>query len=102
MNLLGNAFKFTPEKGQIVVSLEEEKDFLRVEVRDNGIGIAKKNQKIIFDRFSQVQNYLQKKETGTGLGLSIVKNMIQKLGGHGSNFIFTIPLKFIPPAEKNK
>lgn len=111
MNLLGNAFKFTPENGRIIIRLTREGKFLKFEIIDNGIGIAKKNQKIIFERFSQVQNYLQKGYQGTGLGLSIVKKVMKKLGGrvwvesklgHGSNFIFTLPLKLTPSKIKKK
>ncbi len=109
MNLLGNAFKFTPENGRITVRLTREGEFLKFEIIDNGIGIAKKNQKMIFERFSQVQNYLQKSYQGTGLGLSIVKGIVEKLNGrvwveseldHGSNFIFILPLKLTPSKIK--
>ncbi len=102
MNLLGNAFKFTPEKGHITLRIKQEKPFLKIEVIDSGLGIKKKDQEVIFERFSQVQSYLQKTYQGTGLGLSIVKRIVNKLGGkvwvesemnHGSNFTFTIPLK---------
>ncbi|MCK5472383.1 HAMP domain-containing histidine kinase, partial [Candidatus Gracilibacteria bacterium] len=105
MNLLGNAFKFTPENGRITIRLTYEEKFLKFEIIDNGIGVAKKDQKMIFERFSQVQNFLQKSYQGTGLGLSIVKGIVNKLGGrvwveselsHGSNFIFTLPLKLTP------
>jgi len=111
LNLLGNAFKFTPENGRITIRLTHERGFLKFEIIDNGIGIAKKNQKVIFDRFSQVQNYLQKSYQGTGLGLSIVKRIVEKLNGrvwvesrlgHGSNFIFTIPLELTPSKIKKE
>ncbi|MFH1545954.1 MAG: ATP-binding protein [Patescibacteria group bacterium] len=105
LNLLGNAFKFTPKNGRITIRLTREREFLKFEIIDNGIGVAKKDQKVIFERFSQVQNYLQKSYQGTGLGLSIVKGIVEKLNGrvwvesrvgHGSNFIFTIPLELTP------
>ena len=100
INLMGNAFKFTPEKGKIVLRLRrcEKPEFLRIEVQDTGIGIPKEAHKMIFDKFTQVKNSQGK--GGTGLGLSIVKKIVEKLGGRvwieselnkGSNFIFTTP-----------
>ena len=104
-NLLGNAYKFTPENGEINVKVEHDKEdseFLRFEVKDSGIGIPKDQLGMIFEKFTQVENFLQKTYNGTGLGLSIVQKIIRKLGGKiwveseknkGSNFIFLIPIK---------
>jgi signal transduction histidine kinase len=103
-NLLGNAYKFTSEGGKITVSVhkDEKSNFLRFEVKDTGIGIPKDKLDIIFKKFQQVNNYLQKKHNGTGLGLAIVKKVITKLNGKvwvesefnkGSNFIFLLPYK---------
>jgi hypothetical protein len=100
INLMGNAFKFTPEKGKIILRLRrcERSEFLRVEVQDTGIGIPKEAHKMIFDKFTQVKNTQGK--GGTGLGLPIVKKIVEKLGGRvwieseidkGSTFIFTTP-----------
>ena len=105
VNLFGNAFKFTPEGGKITLRISQNEKFLRFEVLDTGVGIPKKEQSKIFDRFSQVKNHLQKNGEGTGLGLSIVKKIVAKLGGrvwvesqleHGSNFIFELPFNFSP------
>jgi signal transduction histidine kinase len=110
-NLLGNAVKFTPVNGNISVYVRNQDDnFLRLEVRDTGIGIPKNQQKLIFEKFCQVDGYLQKKYTGTGLGLSIVKKIIELLNGKiwvesiigkGSNFIFLMPLKPLKDGTKN-
>jgi signal transduction histidine kinase len=103
VNLLGNAFKFTPEKGKISMRIkkcESNPKLLRFEVEDTGVGIPKDSRQLIFEEFKQVKNPQQK--GGTGLGLSIVKKIVEKLGGKiwvesevdkGSNFIFTIPLE---------
>jgi len=100
VNLLGNAGKFTPEGGRITLQLNQNEKKLRFKVIDTGIGIPKKEQGKIFDRFSQIKNHLQKNDEGTGLGLSIVKKIVEKLSGrvwvesrlgHGSNFIFELP-----------
>ncbi|MFH0775992.1 MAG: ATP-binding protein [Patescibacteria group bacterium] len=101
MNLLMNAFKFTPEKGKIFlrVKADEQAGFLRFEVEDTGVGIPKESFKLVFDEFRQFHNSEQK--GGTGLGLAIVKKVVERLGGkiwfesevnRGSNFIFTIPI----------
>ena len=118
-NLLGNAVKFTPEGGQIVVRArvtEEEKAgderfdmfepelsrCLRVEVRDSGIGIPPDKLERIFDTFYQVDNSSTRQFGGTGLGLSIARNFIAAHGGRlgvesamgqGSVFSFVIPYK---------
>ena len=104
-NLLGNASKFTPEKGEISIHIEEyprAKKYIQVRVKDSGIGIPKKNLKTIFNKFQQVANHFQREMEGTGLGLAIVKDIISKLGGRifvksvegqGAEFIFTLPKK---------
>ena len=103
-NLIGNAYKFTNHGGKIIVEtsfFDKNNDFLQIKVEDNGIGIPKEKHKIIFEKFEQVNNNLQKKEKGTGLGLPIVKNIIEELEGdiwlesdlnQGSKFFFTLPL----------
>ncbi|MBW4506222.1 MAG: cell wall metabolism sensor histidine kinase WalK [Scytonematopsis contorta HA4267-MV1] len=85
-NLLGNALKFTPSGGKVVIRAyqlepkhESQKSLspVRIEVSDTGIGIAPEDQAAIFDRFVRVENRVHTLE-GTGLGLSIVKNIIDK------------------------
>ncbi len=85
-NLVGNALKFTPSGGIIVIRAYHfqtksqqfnNKSFVRVEISDTGIGIAPEDQAAIFERFFRVENRVHTLE-GTGLGLSIVKNIIDK------------------------
>ena len=99
-NLLGNAIKFTPEKGKIEIKVKAVKDFLQIDVRDSGVGIAEENLTHIFDEFYRVDNEINQKVKGTGLGLSLVKRIVEahkgkvwansKLG-KGTTFSFTLP-----------
>jgi len=101
-NLISNAVKFTP-KGQIEIGYGISPDkpgFVEFYVKDSGIGIALKQQELIFERFVQVEDPMTRKFKGTGLGLSIVKKLLELMGGEirvesnarkGSKFIFTIP-----------
>jgi len=98
-NLLGNAFKYTP-KGKIELGFRNNGAYLEFYVHDTGIGIAKEKHMKIFERFSQLENNLERKFGGTGLGLAISKNLIELLGGtiwvesipgKGSTFYATIP-----------
>jgi len=103
-NLVGNACKFTSNQGRIEVELslfKEDKNFLQIKVEDNGIGIADDKHEMIFEKFQQVENHLQRDHQGTGLGLSIVRGIIKKLGGKiwlesevgkGSKFFFILPI----------
>lgn len=106
--LVENACKFTPadpaKDNRIEVNVEkyqQDPNFLKLEVSDTGPGIKQEAQKRIFEKFGQVENFLQKTYTGTGLGLSIVNRILEKLGGKiwlnsepdkGSTFTFLIPL----------
>jgi two-component system sensor histidine kinase GlrK len=102
-NLLGNALKFTPPEGKVVVSLfskQEDGHFVQVSVADTGSGIPKEHLVQIFERFKRIE---MGRETtmGTGLGLSIVKHIIADHGGKiwvrsapgkGSTFSFALPV----------
>ncbi|MET0218945.1 MAG: HAMP domain-containing sensor histidine kinase, partial [Burkholderiales bacterium] len=102
INLLSNASKFcNPEAGRVHVVLAREDSCLRVEVKDNGIGISPKNQELIFEKFRQVGDTLTDKPQGTGLGLPICREIISHFGGRlwvesdlgkGATFAFTLPL----------
>ena len=77
INLLSNAFKFTPDNGQITVSLHEEgKDYI-LKVRDSGKGIPQGKLEKVFERFYQTDEHNQ----GTGIGLSLVKCLVDKHHG---------------------
>ena len=73
-NLLSNAIKFTPQNGKIVITTMKKDGKLILSVKDNGIGIAKKNQSKIFKKFEQVG---ETQEPSTGLGLAIVKELVK-------------------------
>lgn len=99
-NLLSNAFKFTPEQGNITLSFEILKDALSIAVRDTGIGIPLEKQQIIFEAFQQADGSTSRRFGGTGLGLSISKELVNRLGGYievdskpglGSSFIIHLP-----------
>ncbi|MGE5317312.1 MAG: ATP-binding protein, partial [Chloroflexota bacterium] len=100
-NLIGNAIKFTDE-GFIEFGYKINQGLIEFFVRDSGIGIAPDKQKLIFERFGQVQEAISRNLSGTGLGLTISKNLVELLGGtiwvdsfpgEGSTFYFTLPLR---------
>lgn len=101
-NLVGNAYKYTPNGGEVAIHVYVNNKAMCVAVADNGIGIAKKNQQKIFDRFYRVEDDPAVYEvSGTGLGLAITLSLIQMHGGNifleselgkGSVFTFTLPL----------
>jgi signal transduction histidine kinase/Na+/proline symporter len=103
LNLLSNALKFTePQKGTITITAYEEEDSLYVNVLDDGTGISKTYQELIFDKFYQAHDQTIKKPKGSGLGLAISKRIIELHNGKiwvesevgkGSKFSFTIPLE---------
>lgn len=102
-NLVGNAFKFTPEGGEVEISFgsyEEDPTKLLFCIKDTGIGISKEKHELIFDKFTQAHASLQRNYDGTGLGLAIVKSLVEKMGGKiwvksspnkGATFCFTLP-----------
>ena len=98
-NLLGNALKFTPNGGGILLSAKEFKDSIEVRVKDTGIGIEKKELENIFEKFYQVDGTSRRKTAGSGLGLSISSGIIKAHGGEiyveselgkGSTFFFRL------------
>ena len=80
-NLLSNAIKFTPEKGQVDVSLSLISEKVYFEVKDNGMGISIEEQQHIFDRFYQVDHSSVRAHPGTGIGLALVKELTQLMKG---------------------
>jgi signal transduction histidine kinase len=100
INLIGNAIKFTPEKGNITIETCETDGSIQINVSDTGIGIPEEAINAIFDEFYRVDNAINQQLRGTGLGLSLVKHIVEahegkiwvksKLGD-GSTFSFTLP-----------
>lgn len=82
-NLLSNAIKFTPEGGQIKVICRADRGHVVISVIDNGVGIAPRDQELIFEKFRQAESSLTRNHGGTGLGLSIVRELTKLLGGDG-------------------
>lgn len=76
-NLLSNAFKFTPEHGQIIVRVEEEQEALLVQVIDTGKGMSQEYVDEIFDRFCQLDNISFDENRGTGIGLALTKGIVE-------------------------
>lgn len=100
LNLIHNAFKFTPAGGEIVISVWRKKGKIAVEVRDTGIGIDPEELDRLFERFYKSDK--ARHSEGTGLGLGIAKNIVQLHGGEitvssapgeGSAFTFTLPIR---------
>jgi len=98
-NLVKNAIKFTIV-GSIEFGYQKKGDFIEFYVKDTGSGVSKQHQKIIFERFRQGSESLNRKYEGAGLGLSISKAYVEMLGGQiwveseegkGSTFYFTLP-----------
>ncbi|MCP4350372.1 MAG: histidine kinase [Desulfobacterales bacterium] len=101
LNLISNAVKFcSSTEGIIAISLKNEAGHLRVDVKDNGIGISQDDQDIIFEKFRQVTDASRGRPTGSGLGLTITKRIVDYHNGEiwvkslpdkGSTFSFTLP-----------
>ena len=99
-NLINNAVKYSPEYTLIDVIVIQEKDWLKIKVVDEGIGIPLTEQKFIFNRYFRAENALLNE--GTGIGLNIVKSHLESLGGivhfeseenKGSTFTISIPIR---------
>ncbi|TET30776.1 MAG: hybrid sensor histidine kinase/response regulator [Anaerolineales bacterium] len=100
-NLISNAIKYTPEGGEVVITLEEDKGWAIGTVEDTGIGISPEHQAQIFEEFFRTPQAKDHNHLGTGLGLSLAKRIVEGHGGSielesdlgkGSRFRFRIPL----------
>jgi len=100
INILGNAVKYTPEKGTITFSITEEDEWVNLDVIDSGYGIAKDDIPHIFDKFFRADNPDTVGEMGTGLGLAITSEIVhlhegdievQSDLGKGSHFSIRLP-----------
>ncbi|AKL96538.1 MCP methyltransferase/methylesterase, CheR/CheB with PAS/PAC sensor [Clostridium aceticum] len=105
LNLLSNAVKFTDQGGSINLNIKDKGATILISVKDSGIGISKDKQKIIFERFRQVDKSLARRHEGSGIGLSLVKSLVvmhagkisvQSEYGKGTEFLIEIPVKTVP------
>ena len=99
--LLRNACKYTPDKGQIHVQAHYQNECMHCTVSDNGIGISKKDQAHLFDKFFRSADPMVQEIYGTGLGLCVVKGLVEQQGGkfevesqlgEGTACTFTMPV----------
>ncbi|GAB4510223.1 MAG: hypothetical protein OHK0046_06640 [Anaerolineae bacterium] len=100
-NLVDNAIKYTPNGGKIIVGVARQGEYLLIKVKDNGLGISKENQKLLFERHVRIPRQEHKKVKGSGLGLFIVRSVARRHGGDawveseegaGATFFISIPL----------
>jgi signal transduction histidine kinase/DNA-binding response OmpR family regulator/ligand-binding sensor domain-containing protein len=117
-NLLSNALKFTPQKGNIYITVSENNGLhetgsttLIIRIKDTGIGIPENQLEHIFERFYQLDNSHTRKTEGTGIGLALTKELVKLMEGEitvkspptganrGTEFTVTLPLKNMPAAE---
>lgn len=85
-NLLNNAAKYTPEGGDIVLSMEVDGDFVRMVVADSGIGMAPELVDRAFEMFAQAKRTSDRSEGGLGIGLALVKSLMELHGGSVSAY----------------
>ena len=110
-NYLSNAIKFTPSGGLVTVSaMPEGPHHVRIEVADNGVGIAAEQLHKLFVEFQQLDNVYTKKHQGTGLGLALTRRLVTAQGGtvgvrsqvgQGSVFHLVLPRTPLSPTEQD-
>ena len=100
VNLLTNAYKYSPERGKIRLRARADDRFVRISVIDQGLGIARREHRRIFDKFYRANELLSSDVEGSGLGLAIVRHVVQAHGGRveleselgkGSTFTLLLP-----------
>jgi signal transduction histidine kinase len=108
-NLISNAFKFTPRRGQVAITVVADGQGVSITVQDSGAGISRDQLPHIFDKFYQADNQAQAATKGTGLGLAIAKEIVEAHGGaisvesevgQGTTFVVTLPLE--PPLAQRR
>jgi len=104
LNLLSNAAKFSKPGGKIYVNVIDKGEFIKISVKDNGVGIPESKLNNIFDRFIQVDRSLTRQHEGIGIGLFIVNSLVKMHGGkiyvkskpgEGSEFSVKLPAKTV-------
>ena len=103
LNLLSNAIRYTPQNGTVMLACRLRGDNVRIEIRDNGIGIPPEEQQNVFHEFVQLENSARDRSKGIGLGLAIVDRLsrllhqpltLRSAPGQGSTFSITVPRVF--------
>lgn len=104
-NLLTNAVKFTPNKGEVQVALNSTDEAVQIVVSDNGQGISKEFLPFVFDRFRQADSSSTRVHDGLGLGLAIVRHLVEQHGGNvgvksngtnkGASFTISLPRSLV-------
>ena len=105
LNLLSNAFKFTPEQGRVALTLRRDGDAAVLTVGDSGPGIPADQREVAFEAFRQLDGAANRRHGGSGLGLAIVREFITLHGGSvaigdnaGGGALFTVRLPLVAPA----
>lgn len=105
-NLLSNAVKYSPDGGDVTVSVRENKDTAYIDVADKGLGIPEESLSKLFGKFFRIDNSDRREIGGTGLGLAIVKEIVKAHGGDvtvksvmGEGSVFTVALPKASAAE---
>ena len=107
INLLSNAYRYTPAGGEVVLRVSSTSDMVTITVSDSGVGIAEEHLPHIFERFYRVDKSRARQSGGSGIGLAIVRHLVYAQGGdisvfsagkgQGTTFTFTLPLAPLGP-----
>jgi signal transduction histidine kinase/response regulator of citrate/malate metabolism len=105
-NLIGNAIKYTPNGGTVILLLEQVSEMLNIKIKDTGYGIPASDLPFIFDRFYRAHNNETEQIEGNGLGLAIAKSIVEQHSGQisvesdtGKGACFTVALPLASVAE---
>ncbi len=111
LNLISNSVKYTPDGGEIGISITRDKDNVLSTVYDTGYGIPQNEYNLVFQRFFRGSNVSKIVTEGTGLGLYLVKDIIAACGGRiwfeseensRTTFWFTVPIEFKKQQQENQ
>ncbi|NND97050.1 MAG: PAS domain-containing sensor histidine kinase [Pirellulaceae bacterium] len=101
VNIVGNAVKYTPDGGEIIIRCSSDSHWVRIDVQDNGPGIPEKEQEKVFEKFFRASNAVDGDERGNGLGLAFTREVVRMHGGdvelesnlgEGSTFTMRLPV----------